>query len=180
MITINLENVFQSDRGLYHKYSAKTSVVWEMVILGSYFPIIIWRKVLLSNFLSIFSYPTTSSSAAIVPSPPRSRTGSRPSRDRSRSSRIRSGAGSSYMSASPDYSMRRSSSDSPDCSKSSWIEDGASWRICFLETDPERGPDRVQVHLQEHVGGYHAEGGTISHWPGSGSDHSNYQLQFWM
>ena len=27
MITINLENVFQSDRGLYHKYSAKTSVV---------------------------------------------------------------------------------------------------------------------------------------------------------
>ena len=118
MITINLENVFQSDRGLSQKYSAKSSVVWDMVMLGSYLPIIIRRKVPLNNFLSISSYRTTSSTAAaIAPSPPRSRRGSRPSRDRSRSSMIRSGAGSSYKSASPDHSRRRSRSEYPDCSR---------------------------------------------------------------
>ena len=118
MITIDLENVFGSDRGLYQKYSANTLVVSEMVMLGSYFPMIIQRKVPLNNFLTISSYHTTSSTAAaIAPSPPRSRRGSRPSRDRSRSSMIRSGAGSSYKSASPDHSRRRSRSEYPDCSR---------------------------------------------------------------
>ena len=60
-----------------------------------------------SLFLSIFSYLTTSSSAAIMPSPPWSRTGSPPSRDRSRFTVIRSGLGSSCMSASLDHSGRR-------------------------------------------------------------------------
>ena len=71
MRNINLENVFGSYRGLYQKYSANTLAVLEMVMLGSYFPIIIRRNVPLNNFLSISSYHTTgSTAAAIAPSPP--------------------------------------------------------------------------------------------------------------
>ena len=118
MRNINLENVFGSDRGLYQKYSANTLAVLEMVMLGSYFPIIIRRNVPLNNFLSISSYHTTgSTAAAIAPSPPRSRRGSRPSRDRSRSPMIRSGTGSSYKSASPDHSRGRNRSEYPDLSR---------------------------------------------------------------
>ena len=58
--------MFESDRGLYQKYSANTLAVLEMVMLGSYFPIIIRRKVPLNNFLSISSYHTTSSTAAAI------------------------------------------------------------------------------------------------------------------
>ena len=179
MITINLENVFQSDRGLYHKYSAKTSVVWEMVMLGSYFPIIIWRKVLLNNFLSIFSYHTTSSSAAIVPSPP--------------------GLARAHAPRGTDRDLRGSDLGQAAATRVRLRTTQWGGAVLNLQTALEfldrrrsllknllsrdrsgEGPNRVQVHPQGHVGGYHAEGGTISHWPGSGSDHSNYQLQFWM
>ena len=54
-----------------------------------------------------------------MPSPHRSRSGSRPSRDGSGSPRTRSGSGSSYESESPDHSRRRSKSRSADCSRRS-------------------------------------------------------------
>ena len=104
---------------------------------------------------------TTSLSAAIMPSPPWSHTGSRPSRDRSIFTAIRSGLGSSYMSASPDHSRRKSRPEFPDCSIILGFEVDALRVRGILNTDLDKS-HRFGVPLHGCVGGSQEVGGTVS------------------
>ena len=66
---MNLEIVFRGS-WLYQIYSANASVVWVTIKSGEFFPGRYLKKSFsFIIFLSIFSYLTTSSSAAMTPSP---------------------------------------------------------------------------------------------------------------